>query len=890
MTIKSNISFSFGMQVASHVTLRQSLGYLQGSPCFDPAGGLPVGYPLCQCKSCPLLSMDNLLELLLSTGRLSEFQLSTDRLLSNLPSTDGLLIRLLTSSGNMGLAPYQCILFLPSIDGLSLNLPFMNGLSLYLPYLNGLILCLPCVNGPMYSQPCFDGLDQCSVSQASVLGWTLLSSFASGRYGTSHLVVNIISLVPAFVQLYVLVHMIKLFCLRSSMLCHDFQALLSALRRSVYCFARAEDSRPFWGFKPIGLVQSLFKWFLGHTVTHVLSLCKPPVGELHANTKGGGEDRRDSIYFIGSELVPCILQHSFNDLALVDTARFEFQEHVPLAVACTSTESGLLFAQVPLDVLIPRLPNTLARELIRSFGLFVSQRSSSDELLACAKQLALASCSSQSPVSMFRLVSNSGKQKQDKSHGPGKEASKQPGGFPPTPPSSKLRDKIIHCFCADTNAESLEEQGCAVCGQLILGSSVATFLNKLSPQLLSCLESEGTDVTRLERFHNTETVRHLSGPVLASNSQAVCNLCWTSVRKGRRPKFALANRMWYGDVPCVLKNLFYIEKLLISHIQHNRCIVKVLSSGSRKMVANAISFRHPSQKIYATLPPSPVDLDDVIAIIFTGPAPPTDDDFKRMPMLVRRKKVYEALSWLKLNHRDYADLQISLDNLMAYPENMPPVVIDYRKSTGERPIESCSLDDSGMDDGTINGICPLTVHGITGQNYTELPMHALKALAIQHLQQGGRIMAIDRDMNPETLWNNVQLYPMIFPWLFPYGLGGIGLKDHKNKISDIVRKRNMLMYYDKCFQLDENFSLIAFNHEQIKDATSGGFLLTKRSSFNTITDRLFNSSSATLSTIADRMRSGETVIPKNEDEKQCSQLLRDLDIIGKEVQGSLTSK
>ena len=150
---------------------------------------------------------------------------------------------------------------------------------------------------------------------------------------------------------------------------------------------------------------------------------------------------------------------------------------------------------------------------------------------------------------------------------------------------------------------------------------------------------------------------------------------------------------------------------------------------------------------------------------------------------------------------------------MAYPENMPPVVIDYRKSTGERPVESRSLDDLGMDDGTINGICPLTVHGITGQNYTELPMHALKALAIQHLQQGGKIMAVDRDANPETLWSNVQLYPMIFPWLFPYGLGGIGLKDHKHKISDIVRKRNMLMYYDKHFQFDETFSLIAFNHE-----------------------------------------------------------------------------
>lgn len=174
---------------------------------------------------------------------------------------------------------------------------------------------------------------------------------------------------------------------------------------------------------------------------------------------------------------------------------------------------------------------------------------------------------------------------------------------------------------------------------------------------------------------------------------------------------------------------------------------------------------------------------------------------------------YKALSWLKLNHKDYTDLNISLQNPMAYPENVPPVVIDYRRLSGERPVESRGINDLGLDDGTTNGICPLTVHGITGQNYTKLPMHTLKALAVQHLQQGGNIMAIGRESNPETLWNNAQLYPMIFLWLFPYGLGGIGHKNYKGKISDISRKRHMLLYYDKQFQKDETFSLIVFNHE-----------------------------------------------------------------------------
>ena len=40
-------------------------------------------------------------------------------------------------------------------------------------------------------------------------------------------------------------------------------------------------------------------------------------------------------------------------------------------------------------------------------------------------------------------------------------------------------------------------------------------------------------------------------------------------------------------------------------------------------------------------------------------------------MLVRKNKVVKALEWLKLNHIDYADLNISYDNLAAYPENEP---------------------------------------------------------------------------------------------------------------------------------------------------------------------------------------------------------------------------
>jgi len=52
-----------------------------------------------------------------------------------------------------------------------------------------------------------------------------------------------------------------------------------------------------------------------------------------------------------------------------------------------------------------------------------------------------------------------------------------------------------------------------------------------------------------------------------------------------------------------------------------------------KMIANAVTFEHPMQKIYTVLPPPIEEMDEVLAFIFTGPCQPTEDDFRRIPLL-----------------------------------------------------------------------------------------------------------------------------------------------------------------------------------------------------------------------------------------------------------------
>ena len=125
------------------------------------------------------------------------------------------------------------------------------------------------------------------------------------------------------------------------------------------------------------------------------------------------------------------------------------------------------------------------------------------------------------------------------------------------------------------------------------------------------------------------------------------------------------------------------------------------------MKANVVSHSLPMPKIYSVLPPPKEELDEVLAFIYLGPNVPTEKDYKRTPMLVRRNKVALALEWLKLNHADYADLEISYDNLNAYPEDEPPVIVNFTKTTGSnQDSESTAVNNLEEDEGTEEGDCP----------------------------------------------------------------------------------------------------------------------------------------------------------------------------------------
>ena len=117
-------------------------------------------------------------------------------------------------------------------------------------------------------------------------------------------------------------------------------------------------------------------------------------------------------------------------------------------------------------------------------------------------------------------------------------------------------------------------------------------------------------------------------------------------------------------------------------------------------------------------------------------------------MLVRGLKGFKALYWLKLNHVDYYDCEISDKTLASYPEDSLPVVVDYHSSMSNKNPEFTSINDMDGEDGTSEGPCFFVVYGLTGDEFSTKTMKTIKSMALQHMTSERRNTCIQRHQSP----------------------------------------------------------------------------------------------------------------------------------------------
>ncbi|EJD43129.1 hypothetical protein AURDEDRAFT_66791, partial [Auricularia subglabra TFB-10046 SS5] len=166
----------------------------------------------------------------------------------------------------------------------------------------------------------------------------------------------------------------------------------------------------------------------------------------------------------------------------------------------------------------------------------------------------------------------------------------------------------------------------------------------------------------------------------------VCHDYLNSLSKAQLPRFALAQGLWIGKIPYELRDLTLPEQMLVSLRFPCVFVFKLYPKDRRGnraehrgMCGNAVSFAWSTDKILDMLTgdvmPRPARLlASVIAVSFieTGKLP---KKWLNATFRVRRRRVYEALCWLKANNPMYENFAISDAPLAELPEDGIPVEI-----------------------------------------------------------------------------------------------------------------------------------------------------------------------------------------------------------------------
>ncbi|THU92912.1 hypothetical protein K435DRAFT_829580 [Dendrothele bispora CBS 962.96] len=201
----------------------------------------------------------------------------------------------------------------------------------------------------------------------------------------------------------------------------------------------------------------------------------------------------------------------------------------------------------------------------------------------------------------------------------------------------------------------------------------------------------------------------------------------------------------------------------------------------RGVKGHIIIYPQQPSAVSRILPPSIEEISSPICVLFIGSQPPTEEWLrtKAKPLTVRPAVVRRALCWLKIHNKLYRDIEINNGVLDSLPENyVLPVHIEHvpvsetletltsrydSAATPEQPADAATRGDMEIP---FESVVVTDVDGNASAN-------ELRAAAMRHVtNKGGAYVQVAHESVPANEFYNPDLFPMIYPTLFPYGIGG----------------------------------------------------------------------------------------------------------------------
>ncbi|KAJ7501301.1 hypothetical protein B0H11DRAFT_1645876, partial [Mycena galericulata] len=203
-----------------------------------------------------------------------------------------------------------------------------------------------------------------------------------------------------------------------------------------------------------------------------------------------------------------------------------------------------------------------------------------------------------------------------------------------------------------------------------------------------------------------------------------------------------------------------------------------LQNTQRGMHGHVIIYPQQPSKIADILPPSVAEITEPICILFVGSSRPSPEWLREhaKPLAVNATRVRNALVWLKKHNPLYKDIKINEECLQQLEENpVLPFNIEHVQPSSASEAATSRYDSAQAVDPSTNPDGSIPFQNLV---IADIECHAsfneLRAAALRHVKKkGGAYLDIPHDRSPENEFRkDGRLFPLIYPTLFPYGIGG----------------------------------------------------------------------------------------------------------------------
>lgn len=321
-----------------------------------------------------------------------------------------------------------------------------------------------------------------------------------------------------------------------------------------------------------------------------------------------------------------------------------------------------------------------------------------------------------------------------------------------------------------------------------------------------------------------------------------CMKYYRQIVEFKPPKFGSINSVnVYAcqNYPNVLGDFTLVEEGVIARAHPVISILKLRPSGTsfsasyQRIRGHAVVLPQNPGPLLTLLPSPTLQLHDVIRVVWASKRPHTVADI-RLFGRIRKRKILDALTWLKENNTLYQDISINHDLLDGWNEEFVPVgissrVLKYDPSHEEREGYAANFDSDnyenklhhalgtgGLNDSGILSGCLYTDVYDTQENPTMKLVLAVtnhKRTAASEDTSEIPILTYENNGRPVPLndWENPDYFTSAFPTLFPFVIGcHLTKKDdpRKSQVSLQAWGKWALLHHSRRY---DNKSLIFLN-------------------------------------------------------------------------------